>query len=467
MLKIGLIFPNKDRRYKTIHLGLAYLAAYAREQHDDLYFEVLDTRVATTKETKRFFNTTFDLIGITVFSPVYFEVKSIYNRIRKNTNMIPVVLGGPYVTTIMGTIFDETPAEFAVYGEGEVTFSQLISYFKGTQQLENINGLMYKNSAGSIIINPAREKITDLNTLPRPAYDIFPMNRYPLHRLVTSRGCPFSCAWCNSSSIWGKGYRLMDAKKMISEVEFLISSYGKKIFVFGDNSFNAELKRVDEFCDLLIQKNIKILWSVSLRADIMTQEIAYKMKKSGCYNVSIGIESANNFILSKIGKGTTIEKISEGIKMLKEAGIEIMSQYVIGSPFETLQTVKESISYAKTSGCDYSNFYTVLPFKGTTQWDYVLQHGTIYTKNIHDFHSINPRIVFETPEFTYSERLEAIKLVEKEGFYSNIDTKNWWFDFAKDVSQKIQSLIPKSTGDRIYMFLKSIYRMKIIKKNNI
>ncbi len=144
----------------------------------------------------------------------------------------------------------------------------------------------------------------------------------------------------------------MNAKKMISEVEYLISEYGKKIFVFGDNTFNIELNRVDEFCDLLIQKNIQILWSVSLRADIMTQEVAYKMKKAGCFNVSIGIESSNNHILSGIGKGTTIEQMTEGIRMLKKAGIEIMSQYVIGSPSETLDTIKESISYARASGCE-------------------------------------------------------------------------------------------------------------------
>jgi radical SAM superfamily enzyme YgiQ (UPF0313 family) len=285
--------------------------------------------------------------------------------------------------------------------------------------------------------------------------------------MITSRGCPFSCSWCNSSSIWGKGYRVIDAKNIVNEIEFLISKYGKKIFDFGDNSFNADLQRMEEVCDLLIQKNIQILWSVSLRADIMTQEIAYKMKKAGCYNVSIGIESANNFILSKIGKGTTIEKITEGIKMLKQAGVEVMSQYVIGSPYETLDTIKESITYAKSSQCDYSNFYTVLPFKGTPQWDYVLRHGTLYTKEIHKYHSINPRIVFETPEFTYKERLEAIKLVKKEGFYSNKDKKNWLFDFAKDTSRLIQNVLPRSFGEKFYLFLKSIYRLKIIKKNNM
>jgi anaerobic magnesium-protoporphyrin IX monomethyl ester cyclase len=465
-MKIGLIFPNKDRRYKTIHLGLAYLAAYAREQHKDLNFQVLDTRVSTSKETKKFFDTSFDLIGITVFSPVYYEVIDIFSRIRQTNSKVPVCLGGPYVTTIKEDIFRKTPGDFAVYGEGEVTFSELISYLKGERKLMDIDGLMYIDDKGNIVTNPAREKIKDLNKLPLPAYDIFPMNRYPLHRMVTSRGCPYACAWCNSSSIWDQSYRATDPEKIITEVEFLLNTYGKKIFVFGDNTFNLDLNRVEAFCDLLLQKNIKILWSASLRADIMTREIAHKMKKAGCYNVAVGIESANNDILSKIGKATSIEKMTAGIKMLKAAGIEIMSQYVIGNPYESLETVKESIEYARQSDCDYTNFYTVLPFKGTPQWNYILQHGTLFSKDIHDYHTIKPRIVFETPEFTYKDRLLAIKLVKKEGFYSNQDKKNWWFDFAKETSRKIQSLLPETMGERLYLMLKSIYRLKIVKKYN-
>lgn len=464
-MKVGLIFPNKDRRYKTVHLGMAYIVAYARQFHNDLSFQVLDTRVATRREVNNFFETKFDLIGMTVFSPVYFEVKEIFKKIKSFNSSIPIVLGGPYVTTIMDEIFEETPADYAVYGEGEITFNELLWYLKGRRNLD-INGLMYRNNQGNIKVNPPRERITNLDVLPHPAYDTFPMERYPLHRLVTSRGCPFSCAWCNSSSIWKNGYRQMDARKMIAEVEFLLKNYGKKIFVFGDNSFNADLNRVEHFCDLLLEKNIDILWSVSLRADNITPEIARKMKDAGCYNVAIGVESANNDILSKIGKNTTIEKIQDGITTIKQAGIEIMSQYVIGNPFETLDNVKESIQFAKNSGCDYTNFYTVLPFKGTPQWQYVKQYGTLSTDKIHDFHSIDPRIVFETPEFSYEERLEAIRLVKKEGFYSNKDKKNWMFDFAKETSRKIKNSLPDGTGDRVYAMLKSIYKMKIVKKNN-
>ena len=254
---------------------------------------------------------------------------------------------------------------------------------------------------------------------------------------------------------------------MVSEIELLLNNWGKKIFVFGDNSFNIDQQRVERFCDLLIGRNIKILWSVSLRADIMTPELADKMKEAGCYNVAIGIESANNEILSRSNKGTTSEKITEGIKMMKNAGIEVLSQFVIGSPYDTLETVKQSIEYAKTSGCDYTNFYTVLPFKGTPQWEYVKEHGTFFTDEIHDFHTINPRIVFETPEFPYKDRLEAIRLVKKHGFYSNKDKKSWLFDTAKETSRKIQSLLPEAAGEKLYLLLKSIYKLRVVKKNNI
>jgi radical SAM superfamily enzyme YgiQ (UPF0313 family) len=332
--------------------------------------------------------------------------------------------------------------------------------------LHEIDGLMYKNGNGGVKVNPPREKIKDLDSVPIPAYDLFPMHRYPLHRMVTTRGCPFACAWCNGSSIW-KNYREMGPERMMEELEHLVCHYGKKIFVFGDNTFNADLSRLERFCDLLIESKLDILWSASIRAEIMTKEMAMKMKKSGCYNVSIGIESANNEILRNMRKGATIEKVGEGIKMMKAAGIEVMSQYVIGSPGETLATVKESIEFAKHSGCDYTNFYMVLPFKGTRQWDYVKEKGRLYTENIHDFHSINPRVVFDTPEFSHEDRLEAIRLVKKEGFYSNKDKKNWWFDLAKDVGRSIQRMLPKKAGDKVYIFLKSIYRIRTVKKYNL
>lgn len=465
-MKIGFIFPNKDRRYKTVHLGIGYLAAYARQHHSDLDFTVLDTRVATSRETDAFFETQFDLIGITVYSPVYFEVEHIYDRIRKTQPKTPICLGGPYVTTIKDEIFVKTPAEYAVFGEGEITFSELLYFLKGEKRIEDIDGLMYKTGSGDIIMNPPRHQLNNLDELPLPAYDLFQMDRYPLHRLVSSRGCPYSCAFCNSTSIWSANWRKRSALNIIAEINHLINNYGKKIFVFGDNSFNIDSNRVETFCNLLIENDTKILWSASIRADNITQALADKMKQAGCYNVAIGIESANNYILSQINKKSTIQDISNGIKIFKNAGIEVLGQFVIGSPHDTLETVQESIDWAKKSDCDFVNFYSVLPFKGTPQWDYISENGKFFTETIHDFHSIEPRIVFETPEFSYDERLVAIKQAKKEGFYSNQDKKNWWFDVAKESSRKMQNILPDTAGEKLYMLMKSIYKMKMVRKNN-
>ncbi len=466
-MKIGLVFPNKDRRYKTVHLGFGYLVAYARSVHDDIDFVYLDTRTARKKEVRSFFSTKFDLIGISCFSPVYYEAIDVFDRIKKSMPGTPICLGGPYTTTIEEDIFLRTPAEYAVIGEGEITFSLLLSYLKGKGTISEIDGLMYRDAKGNIFKNRVREKIKDLDTIPFPAWDIFKMDRYPMHRVIGSRGCPFSCVWCSSSAIWDFTYRQRSVSSVVDEVESLINIYGKKIFVFSDNSFNASIKWLEEFCDLLISRKTDILWSVSFRADIINEKVAGKMKQAGCFNVSVGIESANNTILKNIRKGTTIEQFAAGIKILKDAGIEIMSQYVIGSPGDTIDTICESIEFAKKSGADYSNFYTVLPYRKTPQWDYIAENGNLVTTDIHHFHSINPRIVFDTKDFSYADRLKAIGMAKKNGFYSNQDKKSILFDFAKDTGRKIQRWLPKQSGDRMYLFLKSVYRLNFIKKNNI
>lgn len=462
-MKVGLIFPNKDRKDKTIHVGLGYIASYVRLQHSDVEFSLLDTRVATKKEIRQFYQTDFDLIGITVLSPVYYEVIEVFRLIRSSKPNTQICLGGAYVTTIMEEIFDETPADFAVYGEGEITFSHLISYLKGKVALEQINGIMYKKGE-AVITNPPQEQIQDLDSIPYPAYELFKMDRYPMHRIVTSRGCPFKCVFCNSSSIWLGKWRKREPEKVVEEMEYLIKNFKKKTFFINDNSFNIDLKRVEGFCNTILDKKLKFLWSTAVRAEIITLEIARLMKKSGCYNVGIGIESANNQILETMQKKNTIEAVQKGIRIFKEAGIEVLGQFVIGSPGDTLETVTESIEFAKKSGLDFVMFYSILPYKTTPQWDYVLNHGKLYNKKIHEYHTLKPRIVFETPEFPYIDRLKAIQLAKQKGYYSDSNDRNVFFDLGKDLASKIQQVLPSGISGKLYIIMKNIYR-KIIWKN--
>jgi radical SAM superfamily enzyme YgiQ (UPF0313 family) len=214
---------------------------------------------------------------------------------------------------------------------------------------------------------------------------------------------------------------------------------------------------------MLLHRKLKFLWTTHVRVEIITNEIAQLMKKSGCYNVGIGIESANNSILKTMQKKNTIEAVQKGIRIFKEAGIEVLGQFVIGSPGDTLETVKESIDFAKKSELDFVMFYSILPFKTTAQWDFVLNNGKLYSKKIHEFHTIKPRIVFETPEFSYADRLRAIDLAKKEGFYSDSNDRNVFYDLGKDLASKIQQVLPDRISRKLYITMKNLYRKRIWK----
>lgn len=460
-MKIGLINPNKELKHPAVHLGLGYLASYVNEKYPDIRFELIDTRVAKPKEIKTFFNTTFDLIGITASSQVFLEAIDIANQIKTKSPETPICLGGSHISTVKEEALSGFPFDFGIYGEGEITFAELIEHIQGNIKPEDITGLIYKDQTGQIKVNPPRSLISEMDNIPFPAYDLFKMNRYPQHRLTTSRGCPFNCVFCNSHSLWTRKWRKRSAQNILDEIKLLIKNHGRKSIVFNDDSFNIDAKRVIELCNLIIKEKLGILWSTSIRVDLITDEIAQKMQASGCYNVSIGVESANNDVLKKMNKNNTKEKIYDGIQILRKAGIDVMGQFMIGNPGDTLETVKESIEFAKTSNLTGAEFYTALPYKDSLLYDYVMNYGKMLTnQKCYTFHNITPRIIYETPDFSYEQRLDAINLAIENGFYNALskDEKSFVLDFGRNAAKLFQKLFKGKIGNIIYLKLRNIYR---------
>jgi radical SAM superfamily enzyme YgiQ (UPF0313 family) len=311
-MKIGLIYPNNNNKDKSVHLGLGYIVSYARQIHSDVNFELLDTRVSTNKEKENFYKTQFDLIGITLSSLTYYEATDYISTIKQKHPITKICVGGPYVSMVKEEILVNPNIDYAVFGEGEKTFAELISFLKGEIEISRIKGLIYRDSI--ILSNAPRENIDDLNTLPFPAYDIFKMNRYPNHRIITSRGCPYECNFCFDSKLWNGQWRKREIDSVIEELLYLFKKFKKKNVVFIDNSFDVEIERVVELCDKLIKKKIIFLWSANVRGENITSFVAKKLKLAGCYNVCTGIESANNHVLKTIGKNASIEEMTDGIR---------------------------------------------------------------------------------------------------------------------------------------------------------
>lgn len=460
-MNIGLINPNKKIKNPAIHLGLGYIASYALEVNNELNFSLLDTRVVKKREFNTFFNKKFDLVGITASSQTFQEAKECADLLIQKHPALPICIGGPHASTFFEETLLNYPFDFAVFGEGEVTFSELIGFLNGEMPITEINGLIYKNEKGKIIKNPPRNIIKDIDRIPFPSYALFKMNRYPQHRIITSRGCPYQCVFCNSHSIWTKKWRKRSAENTLKEIELLISAYSMKSFVFNDDSFNIDLERVEKICDYLISNVSGILWSASIRIDRINKNIAKKMHKAGCYNVSVGIESANNEVLKNIKKNISKEKISEGIQILRNAGIDVMGQFMIGNPGDTLKTIEESIEFAKKSNLNGVEFYTILPYKDTLIWEYANTYGKLLTdKPCFEYHTLNPRIIFETPEFSYEERVKAIELARKNGFYHALSTdrRNLILDIGRSIAKHIQMLFGGGLGNKMYLILRYIYR---------
>lgn len=462
-MNIGLIYPNEGRKERAIHLGLGYIAAYARTQHADLQFTLLDTRIDSAKEQQKFFDTPFELVGITLMSGIFKEALKIAQLIRQNSPSTVICVGGPYVSSLEKEILSFSEFDLAVYGEGEITFSEIISAMKGGKDYSGIEGLMYRDANGEVIMNKARGIKNTIDSLPMPAYDLFKMHEYPNYRILSSRGCPFKCAFCSSADVWQYRWQKRKPDIIIGEIKYLLENYGRKTFFFNDDTFNMNMNRAEEICDLLIESKLRIIWTTPFRADRVNDTLARKMKKAGCYNVGIGIESADNEVLALIDKQITIEQITQGIRILRNAGIEVLGQFIIGLPGETPQTFEKTLDYARNSELDFILFYSSLPYKGTAQWDFIEKHGTFLHKTMHEYHDIKPRIVFETRELSYQDRLEAIKKAEQAGFYVDDNRLNHVFDFGRTAAKYFQQYLPAVVGNIIYLNMKNLYR-KHLKK---
>jgi anaerobic magnesium-protoporphyrin IX monomethyl ester cyclase len=424
-MKIGLIHPSKETQ-KGMPLGLAAIAGYLKQKNNEIDFRFLDTGVYSDRDIRQFFNIKYDIIGITSSYCNFNEAAKIANYIKDKFPDTILVTGGPYTSIIYEGALKDTAFDFGIFGEGEKTFYELVFELRNKKKDEidyaKIDGLIFRDN-GNIIKNRNRDLILDLNSLPFPYYDLFPRNiiyKYGAISMETLRGCPFNCVFCSSSEIWGRKSRKKNVERAILEIKNIAEKYPKIVIAVCDDSFNLDKKWVNEFCDGIINQKKNIFWSTGgIRIDLIDPEMAKKIVLSGCSKISIGIESANPAVLKRINKHFTIDTVSKNIDMLSKTGFtSIAGQFIIGNPGDTLDTIKESIAFAKNSKLTSTFFYSAVPFPTTKLWDYVLKEGRfLVDQNVSNFDELSPRVIFETDEFPKSDRIEAINLAKKAGFY--------------------------------------------------
>ncbi len=339
-----------------------------------------------------------DIIGITATILTISTSNELAEEIRNRFPGIPIIIGGPQLCSAPEKTMSSGPYDIGVVGEGEETMLELSNAIKsGVKDFSGIRGLIIKKD-GKLVFTAPRPYIEDLDLLPPPARHLYPpLHKYnpvpasyikkPVGLMISSRGCPYQCIFCDRK-VFGNKFRAHSPKYVVDEMENVINVHGAREIRFMDDTFTLDIKRVDEICDEILKRRIKVPWTCLTRVNTVNLEILKKMKKAGCWQVIYGIEAGDQRMLDIIKKGVTVEQNETGIKLAKRAGLNVRATFVFGLPGETLDTIKNTVNFAKRMNLDVVNFFTVILFPGNELYSMAKKAGKILHENYDEYTSL-------------------------------------------------------------------------------
>jgi radical SAM superfamily enzyme YgiQ (UPF0313 family) len=384
--------------------NLAILAAYVRPHGHEVSIIDFDIHGGTPAElAAKILDSKPDLVGFTCLTPRYPAALKIAAECKKASPRTTVVFGGPHVSGDPKRALDEACVDYAVAGEGEEPFLELLNALQAGKSPDAILNLIYR-AGGRTVVNPLRPLMKDLGALPLPAWDLLELDAYRdpstfkgAHAgLILGRGCPFDCIFCASKVIWGRKTRLRPPADIIAEIELLVNKFGISEFMFYDDTFTIDKRRATEICETLIKKGLKIRFYVQSRADTLDAELAATLKRAGCFAVAIGVESGDEKILKLIRKGETKDQIRKAVRILKDAGLPCVTSYIVGLPGDTHESIKATLDFANELDSEVAKFMISTPYPGTRLHEMAVERGLLTGHDPDDY-----------CDYTYYQRVAA------------------------------------------------------------
>jgi len=370
-------------------MGLLSIASYIRLKGYEV--EILDTGIDGMNEgdlEKLLKEKKYDVVGIPCFTNTANYTFKTAHLVRKALPDTLIVLGGVHATVLPEETLVECPdADIAVIAEGEITFLELLDWKSGKNgylRLQDIKGIAFRDGA-ALKRSALRPPIRDLDSLPMPAYDLLKMKRYvphptqykrlPSFPILTTRGCPFLCTFCSASKVHGNKLRVRGLDRVFEEIDVLIDRYGARGLYIQDSSFTHLRRYAANFCNRLLKEKYNLSWMCNARVDQIDGELVRLMKKAGCWQITIGIESANEPSLKLIKKHQTKEQMVKAVSIVKKAGIQVMACYILALPKETPEDVENTINFARSLATHTALFFLPVPYPGTELLEQCRRYG--------------------------------------------------------------------------------------------
>ena len=373
-------------------LGIAYIAAMLEKHgYECRLIDANILQIPNDELLKMIEKENPDLLCVSINVSTAKAGNTLALEVKKKLNK-KVIIGGVQASSVTERTLRQTQADAVVLGEAEATVLELV---QKDCDPHDVMGLAYLEN-DQVVYTPKRPLIKDLDDLPWPAYHLLPplkmyksrSRKSPVAPIFTSRGCPYQCIFCSSSSkksVFGPTFRVRSPENVVGEIEYLAKNFGVRQVDVLDDNFTLDMARTDKICDLLIEKKVKVLINLQngVRADRLTRDLVFKLKKAGVYKAGIGIESGDPQIIKNIKKSLDLEQVKRAINWFREAGIIIYGFFIFGHPGEDEEKMQRTIDFAIEANPHIANFVGSVPLPGTELYDIIEKEGK-FTKSVID-----------------------------------------------------------------------------------
>ena len=398
-MRVLLVVYDNDSYIHWFPQGLAYVAAVLEKEGYDVTLYNQDVHHYPKNHLTTYLDENkFDAIGVSTIAGYYQHKKlmEISRAIGKSKNRPEhFIIGGHGPSPEPEYFLKKTGADVVVIGEGEETVVELFAALADQKSLNDIQGIAYRDGS-EVVITPRRELIQDIDTIPWPAYKLFPIEHYRLLRMphathhdfvmpmLSGRGCTFTCNFCYRMD---KGFRPRSAEAIVEEIKYLKKEFHISYIAFSDELLMSSKQRTVEICESFLKHDLNIKWDCNGRLNYAAPDVLNIMKKAGCVFINYGIEAFDDDVLRKMNKSLTTKQINRGIDATLAAGISPGLNMLFGHIGDNKETLKAAVDFLirHDDGAQMRTIRPVTPYPGSPLYYYAIEKGLI--KDVEDFYT--------------------------------------------------------------------------------
>ncbi|HYD48890.1 MAG TPA: radical SAM protein [Terriglobales bacterium] len=409
-------------------MGVLVLAAMARQRGYRVHLLDAKRQGSSVDEVARQIAALQpDYLGISGTTISVTNGARIAERVKELVPGVVTILGGPHVSAIPERTLQAFGAiDYGICGEGEISLFALLERLEQGAETTDVPGLVYRAAEG-VRANPRAPYIDDLDQLPMPAWDLlsdfphrfqpslFSYPRSPVATLITSRGCPFSCSFCDRSTSGKRGR--MHSVEYVVELCRHLAGIGVRHVIFVDDLFTVRKQRVVELCQAFLDNGFDFSWSCTSHPNLLDFDTMKLMRRAGCWQIAYGIESGSQRVLDVVKREVRIPRMRETLRLTRAAGIRAKGYLMIGHPTEGIDSLEESAAFLAEVELDLCQITKFTPYPGTPAYPTVQQHGS-FEENWEEMNAMN--FVF-VPNGLTRPQLEEYFLKLYRAFYRRPD----------------------------------------------